>query len=437
MQAAANTVQNAMGEVPTVVHPEYKGRTTGEKMKALAWFGPRDVRIVEAPVPDITEPDDVILKVTGTTICGSDLHLYHGEIVTLQKGDILGHEFMGVVDRIGPNVTSLKIGDRVVASFQIACGECAYCKQKLSNFCDRTNPSTLQNYMYGHRDAGFFGYSHFTGGFPGGQAEYVRVPKGNVNLLPIPKSVTDEQALYLSDVLSTSYHCVMDTGINEGDTVGIWGLGPIGQCVAKWANLKGAKRIIGIDCIPERLTFAAEQSGVEPLDFSKHKDVVARLQEICPGGLDVALDCGTFHQPKSLLHKVEKTLMLETDVPEIINEMLVSVRKGGRVGLIAAYVGFANHVNVGALMEKGIRLIGNGQAPVHKWWKEILYDYIVTGKFDPTFMISHRVPLEDFPRLYEAFDKRDAGVLKVFVETKFSNPPSPGCPKLSRVDEWP
>lgn len=240
------------------------------------------------------------------------------------------------------------------------------------------------NAMYGHRDAGFFGYSHFTGGFAGGQAEYVRVPKGNVNLLPIPEGVPDEKALYLSDVLATAYHCVMDTGVKEGDTVGVWGLGPIGQLVAKFAFLKGAKRVIGIDQVAERLVFAHDKVGVEPLDYSTHKDVVKRLQEISPGGIDVALDCGTFHQPKSLLHKVEKTLMLETDVSEIVNEMIMSVKKGGRVGVIAAYAGYTNHFNIGALMEKGVRFIGNGQAPVHKWWKEVLDDYILTGKLDPT-----------------------------------------------------
>ncbi|TBU34532.1 GroES-like protein [Dichomitus squalens] len=424
-----------MGQFPTVVHPEYKSRPDGATMKALAWFGTRDVRLVDAPIPDITEPDDVILKVTGTTICGSDLHLFNGEIAALQKGDILGHEFMGVVDKIGPNVTNLKVGQRVVSSFQIACGECDYCKKKLSSFCDRTNHSTLQNAMYGHRDAGFFGYSHFTGGFPGGQAEYVRVPKGNVNLLPIPDDVSDERALYLSDVLCTAYHCVMDTGVQEGDTVGVWGLGPIGLCASKFSQLKGAKRVICIDRVPERLK-KAEELGFDTIDFSKHTDVVKRLQEICPGGLDVALDCGTFHQPKSMLHKIEKALMLETDVSEIVNEMIMSVKKGGRCGIIAAYVGYTNHFNIGALMEKGIRLIGNGQAPVHKWWNEILYDLIVPGKFDPTFMISHRVPLEDFPKLYEAFDKREGGVEKVFVETKFSNPPMPGCPTTTRVSEW-
>ncbi|KDQ63632.1 hypothetical protein JAAARDRAFT_44421 [Jaapia argillacea MUCL 33604] len=446
MQAAANKFQEHLGTVPTATTPEYKHRPDGSTMKALAWFGTKDVRVVDAPIPDITDPDDVILKITGTTICGSDLHLYHGEIMTLQKGDILGHEFMGVVDRVGPNVTNLKVGQRVVASFQIACGKCEYCQKKLSSFCDRTNNSSLMNYMYGHRDAGFFGYSHLTGGFPGGQAEYVRVPFGNVNLLPIPDEVSDEKAIYLSDVLPTSYHAVMDTGVNEGDVVGVWGLGPIGQCVARWAKLKGASRVIGIDKVPARLAFARDKSGIEVLDFSQHTDVVKRLQEMVPGGLDVAIDCGfpsfkvtvpgTFHEPKTMVHKIQKTLMLETDVPEIHNEMIMSVKKMGRCGIIAAYAGYTNGFNIGALMEKGVRFIGNGQAPVHKWWEEILNDYIIPGKFDPTFMITHRVPIEDMAKLYEAFDQRIVGVEKVFVETKASSPPAPGCPTVTRVDDW-
>ncbi|KAH8119822.1 GroES-like protein [Phellopilus nigrolimitatus] len=436
MQAASNALQNYMGPVPIDVSTKYTGRGDGSTMKALAWMGTKQVQVIDAPVPDVTDPDDIVIKVTGTTICGSDLHLYHGEIVTLQKGDILGHEFMGKVDRVGPNVTKFKPGDRVVASFQIACGKCEYCKKKLSSFCDRTNDSSLMNAMYGHRDAGFFGYSHFTGGFAGGQAEYVRVPFGETNLLPIPAGVSDEQAIYLSDILPTSYHAVVDTGVKEGDVVGIWGLGPIGQCAARWAKIKGAKRVIGIDQVPERLAFAAEKSGIEVLDFSVHKDVVKRLQEVAPGGLDVAIDCGTFHQPKSINHKVQKTLMLETDVPEIVNEMLMSVKKMGRCGIIAAYAGYTNAFNIGALMEKGIRLIGNGQAPVHLYWETILNDYIIPGKFDPTFIITHRVPIDDMAELYEAFDKRQSGVEKVFVETRFSSPPTPGCPSTSRVSEW-
>ncbi|KAI5452146.1 hypothetical protein NCC49_001084 [Naganishia albida] len=437
MQALSNAAQSYMGPAPgSVVENEYKPDPSGRKMKALTWQGPDKVKVMECDVPAITQDKDVILKITGTTVCGSDLHLYHGEIVALQKNDILGHEMMGVVDSVGPGVTKLKKGDRVVVSFQIACGECRYCKQKLSSFCDRTNDSSLMQTMYGQRDAGFFGYSHFTGGFPGGQAEWVRVPFGDVNCLKIPDDVSDEKALYLSDVLPTSYHCVVDTGVKEGDVVGVWGLGPIGQCAVRWALLKGAKRVIAIDCVPARLEMAGKLDNVETIDFSKVKDVPEKILEMVPGGLDCALDCGTFHEPKSLLHKAQKALMLETDVPETANECIRSVRKMGRVGLIAAYASFCNQFNIGAVMEKGVRFIGNGQAPVHLYWEEILNDYIRTGKFDPTFMISHRVKLDEFEELYAKFDRRAAGVNKVFVETKFSNPPSEGCPKTSSVKDW-
>jgi len=361
--------------------------------------------------------------------------------MTLKSGDILGHEFMGIVDEVGPNVTNVQKGDRVVVSFQIACGHCEYCKKKLSSFCDNTNNSTLMQKLYGHRDAGFFGYSHLTGGFAGGQAEYVRVPFGNVNLLKIPDDISDEKALYLSDVLPTSYHAVYDTGVKEGDVVGVWGLGPIGQCVVKWAQIFGAKRVICIDQVQDRLTFVQDKSGIpveDCIDFSVHKDVTTRIAELVPGGLDVAIDCGTFHQPKTWTHKIMKATGLETDVPEIVNEMITSVKKMGRCGIIAAYAGYVNGFNLGALMEKGIRFIGNGQAPVHLYWETILNDYIRTGKFDPSFMITHRVPIEDMAKLYAAFDKREAGVEKVFVTTKWTTAkPDKGCPQLSRVDEWP
>ncbi|TFY72340.1 hypothetical protein EVG20_g667 [Dentipellis fragilis] len=438
MQTASNKFQEHLGAYPTATATEpsqMKWREEGT-MKALAWFGPKDVRVIESRIPDITDPDDVVIKVTGTSICGSDLHLYHGEIMALQRGDILGHEFMGVIDRVGSNVTHLKAGQRVVSSFQVACGQCEYCKKKLSSFCDRTNHSSLQNYLYGTRDAGLFGYSHFAGGIPGGQAEYVRVPFAEYNLLPIPEGLSDEQALYLSDVLPTSYHSVVDTGVKPGDVVGIWGLGPIGQCVAQWAKLKGASRVIGIDKHPERLEFAQKHSGVEPLNFTEYIDVPERIHELVPGGLDVALDCGTFHEAKTLTHKVQKALMLETDVPETVNEMILATRKRGSCGLIAVYAGFTNGFNLGALMEKGIRFIGNGQAPTKLYWDELLNDWILPGKFDPTFVISHRVPLDDMAKLYAAFDKRENGIMKVFVETQFSGPPMPGCPTTTRVDDW-
>ncbi|KAJ6551757.1 GroES-like protein [Mycena capillaripes] len=435
MQALSNKLSQYIGDTPTVVDVKYKARDDGSTMKALAWYGTRDVRLIDAPIPDITNPEDVILKVTGTTICGSDLHLYHGEIIQMKKGDILGHEFMGVVDRMGPEVKNLKIGQRVVASFHIACGDCSYCKQKLSSMCENTNTSGLQTAMYGHSDGGFFGYSHFTGGFAGGQAEYVRVPKGNVNLLPIPDSVPDEKALYLSDIVPTSYHAVVDVGVKKGDVVGIWGLGPIGQCAVRFAFLKGASRVIVVDSVPERLQFALEKSGAETINFREHTDVVKRIQELVPGGLDVAINCGTFHEPKTLLHKAEKRLMLETDDSEIVNEMITATKKMGSCGLIADYVGYTNHFNIGALMEKGIRLIGHGQSPVHKYWPELL-QLIEEGKFDPTFVVTHRVSIDEFPALYMSFDKRVGGVEKVFVETKFSAPPSAGAPPLTRVADW-
>lgn len=405
-------------------------------MRALAWFGKEDVRMVDAPIPDVSENRDVILKITGTTICGSDLHLYHSEMMGLQKGDILGHEFMGIVDRVGSAVTSLKVGDRVVSSFQTACGTCEFCQKKWSSMCERTNNSSLMANMYGQRDAGFFGYGHMTGGFPGGQAEYVRVPFGEVNLLKIPESLSDEQVLYLSDVLPTAYHAVMDTRVEEGDVVGVWGLGPIGQCVVRWAILKGAKKVYAIDSVPARHALAkAAGPKVIPVNF-KEVSVTKHIHELEPMGLNVSIDCTTFHEPKTMLHKVEKALMLETDVPETPNEMIFLARKFGRVGLIGVYSGYTNHFAIGALMEKGVRFFGNGQAPVHLYWNEILEDYIMTGKFDPTFMISHRVDIEDFPALYKKFDERYAGVNKVFVQTKASSPPGKNSPGLSKVADW-
>ncbi|KAL7008266.1 hypothetical protein EMMF5_001995 [Cystobasidiomycetes sp. EMM_F5] len=391
-------VQRASGDEPSEVEANYKHREDGSKMQALAWMGNAKVSVVEAAVPEITQDDDVICKVTGTTICGSDLHLYHSEIMALQKGDILGHEFVCKVDKVGPNVTKLKPGQRVVVSFQIACGHCRYCEKKLSSFCENTNKSSLMQTMYGKRDAGFFGYSHFTGGFPGGQAEYVRVPYGEVNCLPIPDSVSDEEAIYLSDVLPTSYHCVVDTGVTEGDTVAIWGLGPIGLSAARWCQLKGAKRVIAIDGVKARMDYAREKLGIETIDFNEYKNVPKRILELVPGGLDRALDCGTFHEPKTMLHKAQKLLMLETDVPETINEMLLSVRKMGSCGLIS---------------------------------------YIMTGKFDVKLILTHRFPMEDMAILYDAFDKRVPGLLKAFVETKFSAPPKAGYPQTTRVKDLP
>ncbi|KAL7420889.1 hypothetical protein Q5752_004843 [Cryptotrichosporon argae] len=436
MQAIVNKAQDAMGPAPTATTPTYKHREGGQTMRALAWFGKEDVRMVDAPIPDITEPTDVVVKVTGTTICGSDLHLYHSEMLGMQKGDILGHEFMGFIDRVGDKVSTLKVGDKVVVSFQTACGTCKYCKKKWSSMCDRTNNSSMMASMYGQRDAGFFGYGHLTGGFPGGQSEYVRVPFGEVNCLKVPPGLsgtsTCPTCFRPHTTPSPTHASTRAMSSVSGDCAT-----DFQQCVVRWALLKGAKKVYAIDTVPMRLELAKKAGNVEVIDFNK-QDVLKTLETAVPDGLDVAIDCTTFHEPKTVLHKVEKALMLETDHSETLNETIHAVRKFGRVGLIGVYAGYTNHFNVGALMEKGVRFIGNGQAPVHLYWHEILNDYIKTGKFDPSFMVSHRVPIEDFPELYRKFDNRYAGVVKVFVETPASEPPAvdKGYPQRSRVADW-
>ncbi|KAK4900640.1 hypothetical protein LTR27_002356 [Elasticomyces elasticus] len=407
---------------------------TSETMKALVWMGKNDVQMVDTPKPKVIEPRDVILKVTGSTVCGSDLHLLHGSVVEMQKGDILGHEFCGIIDSMGSEVKGFEKGQRVVASFQIACGDCFYCKQKLSSQCERTNSNTIEKGMYGGNTAGMFGYSHFTGGFAGGQAEYVRVPLGDVNLLKLPDDVPDEKGLYLSDVVATSWNCVVDTGVKEGDVVAIWGAGPIGQMCADFAFMNGAKRVIMIDS-NWRLDFVKEKHPkVELVDFSKlsgAKGVVNKLKEMVDGrGPDVALECVAGEYPKSIVHKLEMAAGLETDTPEILNEMIESVRNYGRVGITGVYVGYTNHFNIGSLMERGIRFIGNGQAPVHLYWEDLLKK-IQSGEIDPLKMVSHRVRVEDLDKVYYKFEKKEDGMQKVYVQTRFSAPPCAGSPELT------
>jgi len=302
--------------------------------------------------------------------------------------------------------------------------------------CDLTNRSSVENILYGHRTAGMFGYAHLTGGFAGGQAEMVRVPFGDVNLLKIPDNVPDEKALYLSDVLTTSYHCVVDTGVKEGDTVGIWGAGPIGLFAAQWALIKGARKVVMVDS-NWRLDYAKQKlPQVDTLDYSKlstKEGVSGALKKMVSGGLDVALECASGEFAKGYLAAIETALGLQTDTSEILNEMILSVKKFGRIGITGVYVGFTNHFNIGAVMEKGVRLIGNGQAPVQMYWKEILNDYLLTGKIDPLMMVTHRVDIADLEKVYEMFDKKDDGMMKVFVQTKYSAPPCEGSPKLVRV----
>jgi threonine dehydrogenase-like Zn-dependent dehydrogenase len=409
---------------------------SGEKMKALTWEGKNTVRVIETLKPAIIEDTDVIVATTGSTICGSDLHLLHGVVIEMAKGDILGHEFCGKVDKVGPAVKNLKPGDRVVCSFQIACGTCMYCKQKLSSQCEKTSDNTIENAMYGGRTAGMLGYSHFTGGYAGGQAEYVRVAYGDVNLLKLPDNVPDEKGLYLSDVLATSWNCVVDTGVKEGDFVAIWGAGPIGQMCAEMSFMNGARRVVLIDggAGAWRLDYCKQKiPKVETLNFTdlpKGDSVTSALKKMEHGGPDVALECIAGEYAKGWAHYFEMMLGAETDTSEIINEMITSVKNFGRCGVTGVYVGFTNHFNIGSLMERGIRLIGNGQAPVHKYWEQLLM-MIEAGKLEPLNMVSHRVKLEQMEELYMNYDKRMEGLQKVFVETKFSNPPCAGSPQLT------
>ncbi|RAL06993.1 zinc-dependent alcohol dehydrogenase [Aspergillus homomorphus CBS 101889] len=440
---AANFVEKMVGHsgnatVTTDVSNYAKGEAgqdTGEKIKATIWQGKNTVEVVEMPKPRVIDEEDVIVKITGSTICGSDLHLYHGVIPQLEKGDVLGHEFCGVVESVGPGAKNVKVGDRVVASFPISCGQCRNCKKELTSVCERTNENTVTNAMYGKRTAGMFGYSHFTGGFAGGQAEYVRVPYGDQNLLPLPDDVPDEKGLYLSDVLATSYHCVVDTGVDKGDVVAVWGAGPIGQTVANFSFLQGASRVIIIDGgeASWRLDFVkSKMPKIETIDFTKlprGESITSQLKKIVPGGPDVALDCTSGEFAKGWAHYFEVLLGMETDTSEMLNEMITSVRPFGRIGITGIYTGFTNHFNIGALMQTGIRLIGNGQAPVHRYWKHLL-ELIRKGEINPLDMVTHRVRLDDMAKLYELFNSREEGIQKVFVETKHSFPPAEGAPTL-------
>ncbi|KAJ5562505.1 hypothetical protein N7535_003044 [Penicillium sp. DV-2018c] len=444
MSQAANLVEKLVGHdnnaTVTTDVSNYKneyGEESGEPIKATTWQGKNSVKVVEMPKPRVVDPGDVIVKVTGSTICGSDLHLYHGVIPQLEKGDVLGHECCGVVDSVGPDAKNVKVGERVVVSFPISCGSCTNCKKGYTSQCERTNQNTLTNAMYGKRTAGIFGYSHFTGGFAGGQAEYIRVPYGDVNLLSIPDDVPDEKALYVSDVIATSWHCVVDTGVKKGDVVAIWGAGPIGQMCAQFSFYHRASRVIMIDGgnAAWRLDFVKSKAPVETLDFTnlpKGESVTSQLKKMVPGGPDVALECAAGEYAKGWAHYFEQLLGMETDTSELLNEMITAVRPFGHVGVTGVYAGFTNHFNIGAMMQTGVHLMGNGQAPVHKYWKHLM-ELIQKKEINPLDMVTHRVRLEDMDKLYAAFNSRQLGMQKVFVQTRHSAAPSAGAPQLTEL----
>ncbi|GAA6014839.1 hypothetical protein JCM11491_002133 [Sporobolomyces phaffii] len=429
---------------------------SGETMKALVWEAKNKVAVREVPKPALVDDHDIVIKVTGSTVCGSDMHLMHGAVLEMQGGDILGHEGMGEVIEIGSAVKKLQVGDRVVSGFNLGCGECFMCKQKLSSACSKTNGSALMASMYGGRSCGMLGYSHLTGGFAGVQAEYARIPHGDVNVIKVPENVCDEDALYVSDILVTSYHQVVDTGVQEGDVVGIWGAGPIGLMCAKWSLLKGAKHIILIDSVQWRLDHVVEKMRatghanalIDTINFSEISDVPKKVRELTapgtngldstrPAGVDKALECAAGEYAKGIAHKVELALGLETDTSEIVNEMIESTINYGSVGITGVYAGYTNHFNIGSVMERGIRVIGNGQAPCHKWMGEVMNDYVATGKVKPTeLFVSHRISIDDIAKCYHIQDSHDEKykILKPFVTTRWSNPPSAGAPQLTKLE---
>ncbi len=387
-------------------------------MKAVCWYGKQRVRVKKVPDPQIVNPRDLIVKVTSTAICGSDLHLYDGFVPGMKKGDILGHEFMGEVVEIGPEVKTLARGDRVVVPFAIACGSCFFCKAQLFSLCDNTNPNaaTLEK-LYGFAGAGLFGYSHLYGGYAGGQAEYVRVPFGDVGPMKVPDSVGDEQALFLSDIFPTGYMAAENCNIRPGDTVAVWGCGPVGQFAIASAYLLGAERVIAIDRVPERLTLAVSHGKAVPVNYEED-DVFERLKALTAGrGPDACIDAVGMEAHGTSLeawYDVVKTKThAETDRPTALRHAIYSCRKGGTVSIPGVYGGFIDKIPMGAAFAKGLTL-RMGQTHVQKYMKPLL-DRVVRGEIDPAFVITHRLKLQDAPKAYEIFRDKKEGCIKVVL----------------------
>ncbi|KAG0610437.1 hypothetical protein M758_7G065400 [Ceratodon purpureus] len=383
-------------------------------MRAVEFHGKMDMKVKIRPRPMITDPKDVILRVTTSCICGSDLHMYMGAMPGMKSGDIVGHEFMGVVEAVGPEVKDVEEGDRVVAAFDIACGQCSACHLQNFSGCDSTNPSLEMEKLYNDRTCGMFGYSHLTGGWDGGQAEYVRVPFADLNCLKIPSDMDDEHAILLSDILPTAWHANELGRVGKGDNVAIWGCGPVGILAAQCAFYRGAARVVIIDEVPFRLEFAQKKvKGLETINF-KEKSTVKELRNLFPHGPDVGIEAVGVHYVANVLHKLEVLMGLETDSTEVINEIMYGVRKGGRIGLVGAYAGFANHFNIGAFMEKGLSMAA-GQTPVQKYWPT-LFRLVQSGELDPTIVITHVLGLGDAPDAYTHFNAKEEEWIKVLLK---------------------
>ncbi len=339
-------------------------------MRATCWHGKGRVSVDEKPEPSIVDPTDAIVRITLTAICGSDVHLYDGLIPTMESGDILGHEFMGEIVAVGKSVAKVAVGDRVVVAFPISCGECFFCSRDLFSCCERSNPNReIAEKLWGHSPAGLFGYSHAVGGFAGGQAEYVRVPFADVGCLKIPESIGDEQALFLSDIFPTGYMAAENGNIQKGDTVAVWGCGPVGQFAIKSAYMFGAERVIAIDRVPERLAMAKDQGGAQVIDYSQIDDINSALKELTGGrGPDVCIDAVGMeaHAPgiEGVLDRAKQVLKVETDRPAVLRDVLLSVRNGGTVSVPGVYGGFVDTFPIGAFVNRNLTL-KSGQTHVN------------------------------------------------------------------------
>ncbi|WP_322104369.1 zinc-dependent alcohol dehydrogenase [Paraburkholderia sp. J41] len=388
-------------------------------MRALRWHGKHDVRCDTVPDPIIEDGRDAIVKVSSCAICGSDLHLYDGFMPTMKHGDILGHEFMGEVVEVGRDNAALKVGDRVVVPFTIFCGECDQCRRGNFSVCERSNRNRDEAAKaFGHTTAGLFGYSHLTGGYPGGQAEYVRVPFADRTHIKVPSSLTDEQVLFLGDIFPTGWQAAVQCEIEPEDTVAIWGAGPVGQMALRSALLLGAQQVIVIDHVPERLAMARE-GGAITIDFD-NESVLDRLKDLTKGKgpqkcIDaVGLEAHATRSLDSAYDRVKQAVMLETDRPHVLREMMYVCRPAGVLSIPGVYGGLLDKLPFGAAMNKGLTF-RMGQTHVNRWTDDLLAR-IEQGQIDPSFVITHTVALEEGPAMYKTFRDKQDGCIKVVMK---------------------
>ncbi|MCC2655675.1 MAG: Alcohol dehydrogenase GroES domain protein [Panacagrimonas sp.] len=385
-------------------------------MKALVYHGTRDVRVEQAPDPVMTQPDDIILRVTATAICGSDLHLYRGKVPGLKSGDVLGHEFMGIVEDIGPGVTKLARGDRVVVPFTISCGQCFYCEQSLYASCEKSNPGrgAIVNKKSATPGAGLFGYTHLYGGYAGGQAEYVRVPYANVGPLKLPQGLDDEQVLFLSDILPTGYQAVLNGGVKRGSTVAIFGAGPVGWMSAACARLLGAERIFIVDHHPYRLRFAEEAYGCEAINFDECDDPAEEiLVRTGHHGVDASIDAVGFEAKGSTVETVAANLKIEGSAGTVLRWCIAATRRGGIVSVPGVYAGWIHGFLFGDAFDKGLGF-KMGQTHCQGLMPELL-EHIMEGRLKPQNIITHRMRLADAVQAYEIFEGRKEECRKVVL----------------------